>query len=186
MILPFSHDGGTGDVTVALEQVDDPLTIGKHPATQGFPCCTATVNYPGRGYRAMFGWVQLVRSTDNESGGAEFEMDPFILFEDAPSPYAFFGISPTLFDAPSRAERRPLTWLAHSFLARTPWDREERSVLPMAGFSWGFGIDAAGDITLRSVEALETADWDGHLPYLSARHPAWGFDTWQRDPAPAR
>lgn len=105
MILPFTHDGEPGSVTVDLEQVDDPLTIGKHPATQGFPCCTSAVTYPGRGYRAMFGWVQFVRSTDNSSGGADFDMDPFILFEDAPSPYAFFGYRPTLFDAPSRAEQ---------------------------------------------------------------------------------
>ncbi|MEU1567384.1 hypothetical protein ABZ504_44735, partial [Streptomyces mirabilis] len=33
------------------------------------------------------------------SAGAAFDMDPFYLFEDAPSPYAFFGINPTLFDA---------------------------------------------------------------------------------------
>ncbi|WP_326590595.1 hypothetical protein [Streptomyces brevispora] len=31
MILPFTHDGEPGSVTVDLEQVDDPLTIGKHP-----------------------------------------------------------------------------------------------------------------------------------------------------------
>lgn len=31
----------------------------------------------------LFGWVQLVRSTDNESGGGEFEVDPFALFGDA-------------------------------------------------------------------------------------------------------
>ncbi|MEV7402441.1 hypothetical protein AB0N93_18900 [Streptomyces sp. NPDC091267] len=184
MILPFAHDGETGHVTVELEQVDDPLTIGKHPATRGFPCCTTTVEYPGRGYRAMFGWVQFVRSTDNASGGADFEMDPFVLFEDAPSPYAFFGLAPTLFDAPSRAERRSMAWLAHSFLAHTPLDGAERRVLPLAGFSWGFDMDAAGGITVRPATALTTADWDGHVPYLSAAHPAWGFDKWQADERP--
>uniref|UniRef100_A0AAU2VKE0 Uncharacterized protein n=1 Tax=Streptomyces sp. NBC_00008 TaxID=2903610 RepID=A0AAU2VKE0_9ACTN len=121
MILPFTHDGETGSVTIDVEQVDDPRTIGKHPAMRGYPCCTSTVTYPGRGYRAMFGWVQFVRSTDNASGGADFDMDPFILFEDAPSPYCFFGINPTLFDAPSRAERRPMAWLAHSSWRTRRW-----------------------------------------------------------------
>ncbi|MFI6689250.1 hypothetical protein [Streptomyces sp. NPDC050485] len=176
MILPFTRDGETGSVRVTLEQVDEPSTVGKHPESRGFPCCTAAVDHPGRGYRALFGWVQLVRSTDNSSGGVGFDMDPFILFEDAPSPYAFFGISPTLFDAPSRAERKPMAWLAHSFLAWTPLDRAQRHVLPLAGFSWGFDIDATGHITPRPAEALTAADWGGHLPYMGARYPAWNFD----------
>ncbi|WP_285566311.1 hypothetical protein [Streptomyces sp. RTGN2] len=179
MILPFTHDGETGRLSVEIEQVDDPSTIGKHPATQGFPCCTATVDHPGKGYRAMFGWVQFVRSTDNESGGADFDMDPFVLFEDAPSPYAFFGLAPTLFDAPSRAMRQPMAWLAHSFLAHTPLDGAQRCVLPLAGFSWGFDVDGTGGIAVRPAAALTAADWDGHVPYLRTRHPAWTFDKWQ-------
>lgn len=184
MILPFTHDGDAGSVSVTVEQVDDPRTIGKHPASKGFPCCRAVPAYPGRGYRAMFGWVQFVRSTDNASGGADFDMDPFILFEDAPSPYCFFGYSPTLFDAPSRAERRPMSWLAHSFLAYTPLDREQRCVIPLTGFSWGFDVEAGGDIPVRPAAALTAADWDEHLPYLATTYPAWEFEKWRADAQP--
>ncbi|GAA3840656.1 hypothetical protein [Streptomyces chiangmaiensis] len=127
----------------------------------------------------MFGWVQLVQSTDNSSGGVDFDMDPFVLFEDAPSSYAFFGVSPTLFDAPSRAEREPMAWLAHSFLAWTPLDQAQRHVLPVVGFSWGFDIDATGHIALRLAKPLTAAESDGHLPYLSTCYPAWEFDEWQ-------
>ncbi|MFI1076200.1 hypothetical protein [Streptomyces puniciscabiei] len=179
VIIPFTRDGEPGNVAVALEQVDEPLTVGKHPESRGFPCCTAVVDYPGRGYRALFGWVQLVQSTDNASGGAGFDMDPFVLFEDAPSPYAFFGVNPTLFDAPSRAERKPMAWLAHSFLAWTPLDRAQRQVLPVAGFCWGFDIDATGHIALRPAKALTAVEWDSHLPCLRRCHPAWKFDAWQ-------
>ena len=42
----------------------------------------------------MLGWVQVVRSTDNESGGDRFELDPFGLFGDAPSPYCWYGQRP--------------------------------------------------------------------------------------------
>ncbi len=49
----------------------------------------------------MFGWVQMVRSTDDESVGGRFEMDPFGLFGDVRSPYCWYGTEPTLFDAPS-------------------------------------------------------------------------------------
>jgi hypothetical protein len=45
------------------------------PVAKGFPVCTATVDYPALGYRSLFGWVQVVRSTDNESGGLRFELD---------------------------------------------------------------------------------------------------------------
>lgn len=179
MIIPFLCDDMQGAIAVTLERVDDPAVIGKHPSADGFPCCTAEVDYPGMGYRALFGWVQLVRSTDNSSAGAAFDMDPFCLFEDAPSPYAFFGINPTLFDAPSRAKRDPLAWTAHSYLARTPMDDTERRVLPLVSFSWGFNIDSDSRITLQQVQSLTTVDWDAHLPYLGASHPGWVFDEWQ-------
>ncbi|MET9177170.1 hypothetical protein ABZX88_02960 [Kitasatospora aureofaciens] len=186
MILSFTHDDMQGSVAVTVEQVADPTAIGKHPSAAGFPSCTAVVDYPGEGYRALFGWVQLVRSTDNSSGGAGFDMDPLCLFEDSPSPYAFFGVRPTLFDAPSRVERSPLHWTAHSYLARTPLDDGERRVRPLLGFSWGFDIDANRRITLRPVQALAAADWDAHLPYLAASHPGWAFDGWRSSPGGVR
>ncbi len=178
VIVPFTHDGRRGTVTVTLEQPDDPVSLGKSPEALGFPACTAVVEHPGRGYRAMFGWVQLVRSTDDSTGGAGFGLDPFCLFEDAPSPYAFFGHKPTLFDAPSRDTRDPLAWLAHSFLAWTPMDEDVRRVLPLAAFSWGFDLDSTGHISLRPPQALAPADWGTHLPLLQASHPAWTIDPW--------
>jgi hypothetical protein len=63
--------------------------------------------------------ASFLRDGVRGSAGAAFDMDPFHLFEDAPSPYAFFGMNPTLFDVPSRDERHPLDWTAHSFLAWT-------------------------------------------------------------------
>ncbi|OEJ56177.1 hypothetical protein BGK72_34925 [Streptomyces agglomeratus] len=176
MIIPFLRDGTQGAVTVTLERVNDPAAIGKHPSAGGFPCCTAEVDFPGKGYRALFGWVQLVRSTDNSSAGAAFDMDPFYLFEDAPSPYALFGINPTLFDAPSRIKRCPLTWTAHSYLAWTPMYDTDRRVPPLVGFSWGFNIDSASRITLQQVQSLTAADWDVHVPYLGTSHPGWVLD----------
>ncbi|WP_189134039.1 hypothetical protein [Wenjunlia tyrosinilytica] len=77
VIIAFLRDDTQGAVTVTLDCVDDPAVIGKPPSAHGFPCCTAVVDYPGKGYRSLFGWVQLVRSTDNSSAGAAFDMDPF-------------------------------------------------------------------------------------------------------------
>src|SRR5262245_58046669 len=67
----FTWDGRTRAIDVDCIPNDDPGEYGTVVSDAfGFPVCTATVRYPRRGYGAMFGWVQLVRSTDNASGGA--------------------------------------------------------------------------------------------------------------------
>ena len=72
--MQFSWYGRTGDVRVDCVANDDPAAYGCwHTGALGYPVCTATVHFSRRGYRSMFGWVQLVRSTDNESRGDQFE-----------------------------------------------------------------------------------------------------------------
>jgi hypothetical protein len=146
MILQFSHHGATGTIAIDCVPNDDPATLGCRPGAIGLPACTASLTFPALGYRAMFGWIQLVNSTDNGSAGTAFEMDPLALFSDIDSPYAFFGARPTLFDGPSRSKRDDMDWVAHSFLATTPFDGQRR-VVPLAGFSWGFEI-RRGEVAL--------------------------------------
>ncbi len=128
----------------------------------------------------MFGWVQLVRSTDNESGGQRFEPDPFALFGDAQSPYCWYGTEPTLFDAPSRLGAAPREWVAHSYLATTPLrevlDGRPRRVVPVLGFGWGFDSDGSA-ILLRDVQPLTAPDWRSDVVVLEAAYPAprWTF-----------
>jgi hypothetical protein len=128
----------------------------------------------------MLGWVQLVCSTDNESGGTDFEVDPFSLFGDAPSPYCWYGQRPILFDAPSRPLRQPLDWTAHSFLAATPLDEvadlKPRRVVPIIAFSWGF-TDTGSDVTLQDPAVLPRQAWDSHLGVLRQTYPFWLFST---------
>lgn len=178
----FAWDGLIGDVQVECVPNDDPAayaTVGDDVI--GFPVCTAWVRYPRRGYNAMFGWVQLVRSTDNHSQGKEFEADPFMLFGDAHSPYCWYGTEPTLFDAPSRVDRSPLGWLAYSFLATTPIEEvmagRPRRVVPVSGFAWGFDVHDNGSAELREVEPLAARDWATVLPVLRAEYPEplWTF-----------
>jgi hypothetical protein len=181
--LGFEYDGRSGQIVVFCDPCSDPRSIGQPKEAEGFPVLTATVEFDGRGYDAFFGWIQLVRSTDNRSGGREFEMDPLFLFRDVPSPYAFFGLTPTLFDAPSRRSRTPMRWLAHSFLALTPGDPELatelslRRAVPLVGFSWGFDIEQRRAIVLRPVERLSAADWNRHIPLLRRSYSTWRFET---------
>jgi hypothetical protein len=180
----FEWRGVSGTVQVKCVANDDPLGYGSVGAdAYGYPVCTATVRYPQRGYNAMFGWVQLVRSTDNESAGEFFEPDPLALFGDAHSPYCFYGTEPTLFDAPSRMERVPMAWLAYSFLATTPIDEmlegNPRRVVPLLGFKWGFDIapESIARVELRTVGAIGSSAWETVVPVLRETYPSplWTF-----------
>lgn len=176
----FVWQSESGSVHVECLPNEDPEFWGCwFPIAQGFPVCTATVDYPARGYRAMLGWVQVVRSTDNESAGEHFELDPFGLFGDTPIPYCWYGQRPILFDAPSRPIRQPeLEWVAHSFLAATPLDEvgemKPRRVVPIIGFSWGF-TDTGSDVTLHDLVVLPDDAWNGHLELLREGYPWWIF-----------
>ena len=124
MLADFTLWDFPGWVEVAVEPNYDPGALGTAVTARGFPVCTATVTYRGRGYHAALGWIQLVKSTDNSSGGGQFEMDPFEPLGRLAHPFCFFGFAPTLFDAPSRDSRAPLVWTAHSFLAFIAEDDE--------------------------------------------------------------
>ena len=177
--IEFAWRGYKGLVRVDCVPNTDPEFWGCwSPVAEGFPVCTATVEYPAQGYRSMFGWVQLVCSSDNESRGERFEVDPLALFGDAPSPYCWYGQRPVLFDAPSRATRQPLEWVAHSFLATTPLDEvarwEPRRVVPVVGFSWGF-TDDGSTTTLYDLAVLSSEEWTAHLALLRDTYPLWLF-----------
>jgi hypothetical protein len=122
--------------------------------------------------------VQPVRSTDNESAGTDFDIDPFTLLGDAPSPYSWYGQCPTLFDAPSRPARHPLEWTPHSFLAATPLnevaDLLPRRVVPVIGFSWGF-TDSGSEVELHDVARLPESVRDSHVSVLSQSCPLWAI-----------
>lgn len=184
MEIPFTHQGHRGRVLVTLEKTLEPATLGVSDDALGLANCMAVIEFSARGYPALLGWVQLVRSTDNPFQGRRFEMDPFDpfgLYERAPLPYCWYGIAPTLFDAPSRQERVPLDWVAHSFLAASPFSGNTRIVTPLLGFAWGFHVADAKNITLTPLTSLTPADWESHLPYLRDCYPEWAF---QEMPAP--
>jgi hypothetical protein len=143
-------------------------------AARGFPVCWATVDYPAQGYAAVFGWTQLVRSTDSDPD--RFEMDPIAIYQEVATPYAWFGIRPELFDAPSRDSRYNMAWEAHSFLCVSPDAVMTRQVQAITGFSWGFTIKNQS-FTFAPPVALGSQAWDSHLGLLRASYPAWAFDS---------
>jgi hypothetical protein len=166
-------------VDIDFGATDDPDVLGAHPGALGLPRCEATVSYPGRGYQSQFGWIQLVRSTDNRSGGSRFDMDPLEILGDVAHPFGYFGIRPTLFDAPSRDARTAMDWTAHSYLT-VVGGQARRDVRALCGFSWGFTI-SAGRVSLDHPTPLPAEEWNDHLSVLTATYPDWRFtdDFWR-------
>ena len=174
MRLDFRLLGASGWVDVQVEPNVNPEALACPSFAKDFPVCTATVTYAGQGYKSALGWVQLVRSSDNESEGTEFEMDPFEPLGPSPHPFCFFGFAPSLFDAPARRSRENSDWSAESFLCFVPMDAARRETRAIVGFSWGFRI-RRGAISLTPVAPLAPLAWDKHLPILRREHPAWAF-----------
>jgi hypothetical protein len=179
--IGFTLRGLDGLIDVALTRNADPGSLGYSLLTGGqptgfardFPVCRATVTYPADGYAAVFGWTQMVRSTDK--AGNCFEMDPIAIYRNVPTPFAWYGLRPELFDAPSREARHDVDWEARSFLCVSPDAVLTARVQAVAGFSWGFTI-TSGRIACTTPQALGPQAWDSHLGLLKASYPQWAFD----------
>jgi hypothetical protein len=176
--VPYTFRGQSGRVQVSVTVNTEParfgcdlLTPSSPSAATGFPVCLARPEIPLDGYAAACGWIQLVRSSD---ATGEFEMDPLAVFGDVATPFAFFGIAPTLFDAPSRPSRDDLTWRARSFLAALPDGVRTKRVHPLVAFEWGFTV-VDQTVSVQDASALDLAAWDEHRPLLAGAHPGWGF-----------
>jgi hypothetical protein len=177
--LHFTLRDLPGSVQVAVKPNRDPEALGCASHAVGFPVCTATVAYAGAGYAAMFAWIQLVRSSDGEHV-EKFQLDPFEPLGALPHPFCWFGLEPTLFDAPSRAARDHMDWTAHSFLCFIAGDARRPEARAVLGFSWGFSI-RDGTIALQQPTLLPPAAWNDHIALLRRDHPAWEFSADYRD-----
>ena len=105
-----------------------------------------------------------------------YEMDPLALFRGVNTPYAFFGIKPTLFDAPYRDRSQDVAWHARSYLAITSDAVISQEALPVAGFTWGFHISRSA-VTIESPRQLDLRSWESHLDTLERDYPGWRFRT---------
>jgi hypothetical protein len=145
------------------------------PEAAGFPVCQATVSTTLEGYNALFGWVQLVGTESPAIPPRRFEVDPLELLGDLDVPFAFYGVEPSLFDAPSRRDRQQtLDWVAHSFLCPSASDPMDRVVQPVASFLWGFRM-RDGEIRIIAPEPLPASAWTGHGDLLRRVYPSWRF-----------
>lgn len=172
LALPFRWGGVEGEAAVEIRENDDPAALGCREFARGFPVARATIAPPASGYADMLGWVQLVDDSFHADG---FHADGFEPLGPLPHPFGFYGISPTLFDAP-HFDGENFDFLAHTFLCGLGGEllefrREARALL---GFSWGCR-KRGPEIEPFDPEPLPSAVWDNHREYLARRFPEWTF-----------
>jgi hypothetical protein len=120
--------------------------------------------------------MQLVGTESPAYQERRFEVDPLEVFADLDLPFGFFGVLPTLFDAPSRRDRNEtLDWLSHTFLCVSPDDPMDRAVRPLVAFRWGFQMHD-GQIDIVAPDALALSTWNSHLSVLRPTYPGWSFE----------
>jgi hypothetical protein len=175
MRLEFKLRDHPGFIDVTIDANLHPEALGCSVAAEDFPVCTAIVEYAGKGYMRAMGWIQLVCSSDNSSGGSGFEMDPYDPLGTLAHPFCWFGFAPTLFDAPWRHPRRDLDWTAHSFLGFISGSNQPE-ICAVTGFSWEFQIRSER-ISIADPKMLRASSWDEHLPVLQREYPAWHFSS---------
>ncbi len=119
----------------------------------------------------MFGWVQIVGTKTDTHSDRVLEIDPLEVFQGVELPFAFYGLTPALFDAPYRSDRsRYLDWVAHSFLCFAPTHPVAKEVEAVTGFSWGFTLKD-GEVEVAPIRILQLHALG--LACTSAGRPSW-------------
>lgn len=106
-------------------------------------------------------------------------MDPIAIYAEVATPFAWFGVKPEAFDAPSRESLYDMDWEAHCFLCVAPDAVVTRRVQAICGFSWGFAIHDE-HVRFAAPTILGREAWDEHLHLMRASYPTWTFDTGYR------
>jgi hypothetical protein len=186
LAIPFDLRGHHGTVRVSCTVNRDPKRWGYHhldlpfdgvAAAQGFPVLRANVSFAGQGYDAIMGWVQVVRANAKPPDDRDmYVLDLPPMFGNAALPFGWFGVNPSLFDAPSMVQKHgKLRWLAYSFLCAPPGILMKPVVSALLGFSWGYEFRGDGKTHLIAPRALTAKDWNSHLKFLRSRCPGWRF-----------
>lgn len=122
-------------------------------AFAGFPIATAHVDYPGRGPRGIFYWLQTV-THEHVAGGGEAASDCLY------PPFYVFGYRPTFMDSPSNPDHPDMDWVARTFLVEDPRVMGSSTFRPLAGFVWGYRLRGGKVESLLELRPAGSADWN--------------------------
>ncbi len=180
--IPFRLRGCGGLVRVQCLVNDDPQLWGntllgepvpplaRADIGRGFPACSATVSFEGRGYTAYMGWIQIVRFSGARSGVLVDQMPQLL---GSGMPYISWGPSPAFFDNP-HSDDRGIEWKADTFLVATPDAVMTRVVEPICAFSWGWST-TENPPSIQAPRLAHPAAWSDACAILRPQFPGWTF-----------
>jgi hypothetical protein len=182
LVLPFAFQGGIGEIQIQYSVTADPFAVGldlvaigfDEERFRGFPVVRASVSFSHEGYRAIFGWLQIITRDTVPSGELEVTVDVPPVLAETGSPLADYGYLPTMFDAPANPDHPDGKWLAETFLVAVPDVGRSRELVALNGFRWGYQL-TAGRPTSLPVEPLSSERWDHHCTMLAASYESWSF-----------
>jgi hypothetical protein len=187
LVLPFATQGGIGEIQVYYSVVADPIAVGLNIVVADFdqqrfrvfPVIRASVGFSHEGYRAIFGWLQIITRSTTATGDVDTAVDVPPVLADTGCPLADYGYLPTMFDAPANPHHPDGEWRADTFLAAIPDIGHSRQLAALNGFRWGYQL-TAGKPTSLPVEPLSSDRWNHYCPMLAASYPSWSFlaSTW--------
>lgn len=185
-VIRFKLRDRNGQVTVKYGPNEDPVGLGlQHlnlkrqiSGLLGFPVIEARIQYPGKGYDAFMGWIQIVRFRLNMAdGGYRSNLIEIVdwpqCFNGADSPFSCYGHKPTFFDAPS-VGYGGIKWEAHTWLAEIPDAVMGRTIRPVLGFSWGYFREKEGP-ELARLNVLNVDNWKEDVKVLERSCRKWKF-----------
>lgn len=182
LVLPFACRGGAGSVRVHYGVSADPVGVGfdlvavgfDEELFRGFPAMRAEVSFDQDGYRAIFGWLQIISRTTAATGDVDVGVDLPPLLAGADWPLAGFGYLPTMFDAPANPDHPDGDWVAETFLVAVPDVGRTRQLAALTGFRWGYRLAAARPALL-PASPVGPERWKAHQPMLAGAYQSWSF-----------
>jgi hypothetical protein len=181
--IDFELRGRTGRVVVHYGVNDVPARWGYSHlgldslvgVSRGFPVVHAEVDYPAKGYGAVLAWIQVIDSTNLDSGENRKYIDMAPQLEGLALPYYGFGIRPVLFDAPSTTARN-MAWHANALLVVSPDCVISRRLRALCGFSWGYRVTDGKPQPVPAVIIQNPSTLSEEIEFLRAQHPSWIFE----------
>lgn len=180
-IIPFSVNDERGSITVrvtpnagAKRSGFDILGPMIDWNLKGFPVMKATVAFDGTGYRAIFGWIQIVHLDFPHDGRKRTVVDVIPSHIGLGVPFAYFGHLPSFFDAPARHPRSPGSFTAEAFLCKPPLLARTGSIKFISGFRWGYKISGvSGALEHFPVKRIGASAWAKNRDLITKKYPKW-------------
>lgn len=144
---------------------------------RGFPVMKATVSFDGKGYEAMFGWIQIISHIHGDGLERHFEVDLAPSMQGNDFPYCEVGYKPSMYDAPCNRPKTSMTWRAYTFLFQfisQPRREASRRFYPLVGFTWGYILaDRGKRVDVTELREIPTNEWKRVFPRSLRKFPKW-------------